>query len=94
MTATDTAWPKAPAPTTDPAEALLGPIPALARCDRCGAAAYASAIYANALSTLFFCSHHFRIHEAAIRSRAMDVRDERHRLVARELAKKPMGGVS
>jgi hypothetical protein len=43
---------------------------------------------------LFFCSHHFRIHEAAIRAQAADVRDERHRLVARELAKKPMGGVS
>lgn len=48
------------------------------RCDRCGAQAFAFATIIDV--RLFFCGHHFAMHEPAIYLIASEVVDERHRL--------------
>ena len=44
------------------------------RCDRCGAQAYASALFAA--EVLLFCAHHFRKHKDVLLATAELVHDE------------------
>lgn len=74
----------APAPTIDRPKDILTLDD---RCDRCNSQAYARAQFGSSTSsddalTLFFCGHHFNRHEPALRERAVNVVDERHRLAA------------
>lgn len=88
------AWPTKPdASTTDP-DSILGPIPGLARCDRCGSAAYVSALFVECMTALYFCGSHYRQHEAAIVAQATEIRDERHRLTVAANAHRPIVGVT
>ena len=81
----EAAWPERPNPRQDAdADRLLPPVPASARCDRCGYPAYVSALFMAEMTTLYFCSHHYRIHQDAIDAQADEIRDDRHVLVQRE----------
>ena len=84
MSTQERAWPKTPDPTLVDEGRMLAPIPRTARCARCGHPAYTAALFIEYQTTLYFCSHHFRIHEAQIVAQADEVRDERHRLVQYE----------
>lgn len=85
MGARDIAWPAQPNPRQDAdADRILDAVPEGARCDRCGSAAYVSALFLHSMTILYFCSHHYRIHQAAITAQADEIRDDRHRLVQRE----------
>lgn len=50
------------------------------RCDRCGAQAYVRFEFENGLE-LLFCNHHATEHGEKIRSIAVGVQDESHRLI-------------
>lgn len=64
--------------STSPARTLT----ALDRCDACGSRAYASATMPGGRVPLLFCGHHFTANEARLRAVAIEVHDERQRLVA------------
>jgi hypothetical protein len=50
------------------------------RCDRCGARAYVL-VYFHAKGFLYFCIHHFNLHETAIFAQgAALIHDKRHEL--------------
>jgi hypothetical protein len=49
------------------------------RCDRCSAQAYVRVVLPGG-ADLHFCGHHWHRHEDALRPRASEVIDERHRL--------------
>ena len=58
-------------------EAILN---ATHRCDSCGAQAYVRALF-HVGEALQFCLHHWRQHEAVVRTVALDVLDETYRLL-------------
>lgn len=61
------------------------------RCDRCGAQAYAAAMFhGRPLTRLNFCAHHFTRWEARIRDVAVAVLDLRYRLRAAVDAQKQL----
>jgi hypothetical protein len=45
------------------------------RCDRCGARAYVRVVLPGG-GDLLFCAHHGRVHQEALRSRAVEIQDE------------------
>jgi hypothetical protein len=49
------------------------------RCDRCGARAYVRVTLPGG-GELFFCAHHGRAHEGALRAAEADIQDETHEL--------------
>jgi hypothetical protein len=55
------------------------PLVAGDRCDRCGAQAYVR-VTLNSGSELFFCAHHARRFESALREQAAEIYDESERL--------------
>lgn len=59
----------------------------LGNCDvgECGATAYVEA------EGLWFCAHHFRDHEVALRIAGFDIIDHRDQLTGDELREKPQG---
>ena len=56
------------------------PLVATDRCDRCGAQAYVRVTLLSG-SELFFCAHHARRFESALREQAAEIYDESERLV-------------
>lgn len=62
-------------PTLAPSSAL----DATDRCDRCGAQAYVRVVLTGG-GELMFCSHHWNRHGDSLRSQAVDITDETHRL--------------
>jgi hypothetical protein len=58
-------------PTLIPADITV-PLTAADRCDRCGARATTRVAFANG-GELFFCGHHSRKYDAAVRTVALDV---------------------
>ncbi len=61
--------------------AVLSPLQAVDRCDRCGAQAYIRAVLANG-SELLFCGHHGRRHEPKLRPLTVEWHDETSQLAA------------
>jgi hypothetical protein len=59
------------------------PLTASDRCDRCGAQAYVRVTITGGLE-LLFCAHHSREHADKIKSIAVHVHDETHKLVNTE----------
>jgi len=55
------------------------PLVATDRCDRCGAQAYVRVTLQSG-SELFFCAHHARRFESALRDQAAEIYDESERL--------------
>lgn len=51
------------------------PLTAADRCDRCGARAYVRVELPSG-GELFFCAHHARMHEDALRAVAREIHDE------------------
>ncbi len=56
------------------------PLVATDRCDRCGVQAYVRVTLQSG-SELFFCAHHARRFESALREQAARIHDESERLV-------------
>jgi len=54
------------------------------RCDRCGAQAYVRVVLESSGGELLFCGHHARKHEAQLRPKAAEWRDETDRLREKE----------
>jgi hypothetical protein len=61
------------------AVAPSSPLTALDRCDRCGAQAYLRVELQNGLE-LFFCAHHAKEHGEKLKTIAVNVTDETHKL--------------
>jgi hypothetical protein len=59
--------------------AVLSPLRAADRCDRCGAQAYIRAVLAGG-SDLLFCAHHGRRHEPKLRPLTVEWHDETDQL--------------
>ena len=55
------------------------PLVATDRCDRCGAKAYVRVTLQSG-SELFFCAHHARRFESALREQAVEIYDESEQL--------------
>ena len=55
------------------------PLVAGERCDRCGAKAYVRVTLQSG-SELFFCAHHARRFESALREQAVEIHDESKQL--------------
>jgi hypothetical protein len=70
--------------------AVLSPIRAADRCDRCGAQAYIRAVLANG-SELLFCGHHGRHHEPKLRPLTVEWHDTTEQLAAATPATAPDG---
>jgi hypothetical protein len=56
--------------------AVVSPLKAVDRCDRCGAQAYIRVVLAGG-GDLLFCGHHGRRHESKLRPLAAEWADER-----------------
>jgi hypothetical protein len=61
-------------PTLIPAD-ISASLTAADRCDRCGARATTRVLFTNG-GELFFCGHHSRKYDAAVRAVALDVSSE------------------
>ena len=62
-----------------PTLAPSNPLGATDRCDRCGAQAYVRVVLPGG-GELLFCGHHWNRHGDSLRSVAVEVTDETHRL--------------
>lgn len=62
-------------PTMAPSSAL----DATDRCDRCGAQAYVRVVLPGG-GELHFCGHHWNRHSDSLRTQAVDITNETHRL--------------
>ena len=60
--------------------AVVSPLKAVDRCDRCGAQAYIRVVLAGG-GDLLFCGHHGRRHESKLRPLAAEWHDETDRLI-------------
>lgn len=60
--------------------AVVSPLKAADRCDRCGAQAYIRVVLAGG-GDLLFCGHHGRRHEGKLRPLAAEWHDETGRLI-------------
>ena len=60
--------------------AVVSPLKAADRCDRCGAQAYIRLVLAGG-GDLLFCGHHGRRHEGKLRPLAAEWHDETDRLI-------------
>jgi hypothetical protein len=60
--------------------AVVSPLKAVDRCDRCGAQAYIRVVLAGG-GDLLFCGHHGRRHEPKLRPLAAEWHDETGRLI-------------
>ena len=63
--------------------ALMTPMSAMNRCDRCGAQAYVRIIL-RSRQDLLFCAHHYRQHALALANVAFAIQDETQRLTLGE----------
>jgi len=61
--------------------AVVSPLKAADRCDRCGAQAYIRVVLTGG-SELLFCGHHGRRHEPKLRPLATEWHDETDRLLS------------
>jgi hypothetical protein len=60
--------------------AVVSPLKAVDRCDRCGAQAYIRVVLTGG-GDLLFCGHHGRRHESKLRPLAAEWHDETDRLI-------------
>ena len=63
--------------------ALITPMNAMNRCDRCGAQAYIRVLLHSG-QDLLFCAHHYRQHAPALAKVAAGIQNETERLVRNE----------